>query len=801
MKWSIIIILPIFLLNLNNCKFNNVDTISNFNLDSEDIQYKDPVEKTMSEIIEYIFNMVFEGISGGVTEEFLEEIYNLFDYVDQDCVDFIVDFLIDGKKFLNKITKKLLRDGGLIQYSLGVEDDCLNEDGVYFFFTGPNNFTLFRERKSSQDEEQIFKENFYTREEVCVFKECNNLYKPLIEFLLKNNPEMMRTVFQWNNFTLSGINFNGITEEEKIKKSDSEKEKQNEEDNYYDNIIIVFKILGVFFALCLIVTWIIRKNNKTIETQLINPTTENISLKEDSQQRAKSGGEITNTLTAKDLKYEDLTCFKIISSFDFLNNFALLNQKKEPLSDQTSLIELSTIKIIILFLILSGENTYIILKYIDNKVSIFSFCKRLSFLYTKLATNSYEFYKVIGGVIFGYKFINYYNKSEAFNAKRILRFAIKPIPYILVFLIIHFLFNYPIFIFARKFFGNFRNNFISSNLCQYTCQENPIYIISKMISIMGEYKTIGFNIWQYTGCVRPILFTFSELFCFYLVLILTVVHICFKNKVINIIYFIFFLCNFVFLCLTYFISKEVKDLNGEYTISRLFGLSGSLAITHLFFPLYYIGFNIGIIYYYHLNELSNKLIAEKEAKIFIPFQYCNQISTFITRISDVYKNIFMLIFFILILVFSSMYTIIENNLNETEIIFTFEEHPFSKFIFTYEGIIVGLLFSFFILFYLCLNTNGFLRNILSSEFFIFSHKISFVVFITFISVLNFFHIIGLMEINLGNFPIFLNSITLFIVTCLISIIFTCLFLFPVKWINFFIFNGINTEEYKENLII
>ena len=353
MKWSIIIILPIFLLNLNNCKFNNVDTISNFNLDSEDIQYKDPVEKTMSEIIEYIFNMVFEGISGGVTEEFLEEIYNLFDYVDQDCVDFIVDFLIDGKKFLNKITKKLLRDGGLIQYSLGVEDDCLNEDGVYFFFTGPNNFTLFRERKSSQDEEQIFKENFYTREEVCVFKECNNLYKPLIEFLLKNNPEMMRTVFQWNNFTLSGINFNGITEEEKIKKSDSEKEKQNEEDNYYDNLIVVFKILGVFFAACMVITWIIRKNNKTIETQLINPTTENISLKEDSQQRAKSGGEITNTLTAKDLKYEDLTCFKIISSFDFLNNFALLNQKKEPLSDQTSLIELSTIKIIILFLILS----------------------------------------------------------------------------------------------------------------------------------------------------------------------------------------------------------------------------------------------------------------------------------------------------------------------------------------------------------------------------------------------------------------------------------------------------------------
>ena len=88
----------------------------------------------------------------------------------------------------------------------------------------------------------------------------------------------------------------------------------------------------------------------------------------------------------------------------------------------------------------------------------------------------------------------------------------------------------------------------------------PELSVTNLENSLKFYKTIGFNIWQYTGCVRPILFTFSELFCFYLVLILTVVHICFKNKVINIIYFIFFLCNFVFLCLTYFISKEVKEL-------------------------------------------------------------------------------------------------------------------------------------------------------------------------------------------------------------------------------------------------
>ena len=74
---------------------------------------------------------------------------------------------------------------------------------------------------------------------------------------------------------------------------------------------------------------------------------------------------------------------------------------------------------------------------------------------------------------------------------------------------------------------------------------------------------------------------------------------------------------------------KTKDIFGEYdefTISRLFGLSGAIAMPHLFLPLYYIGFNIGIIYYYHLNEISNKLIADNETEKYFPFKYCYNIS-------------------------------------------------------------------------------------------------------------------------------------------------------------------------------
>ena len=222
---------------------------------------------------------------------------------------------------------------------------------------------------------------------------------------------------------------------------------------------------------------------------------------------------------------------------------------------------------------------------------------------------------------------------------------------------------------------------------------------------------------------------------------------------------------------------------------------------YLFFGLYYIGFNLGIIYYYHLNEISNKLIAdtENETKNFIPFQYCFNISSYIMRIYGFIKNIFIIIFVLLMISMSSIYTFIVRKLNDTELIFTFEERPDIKYLCTYEGILFGLFFACFLLFYLCLDANSFFKNILSSEIFSFSNKISFILFISFYSVLYYFHILELMEIFLSNFSIFKNSLTLFFISCIISIVFSCMIHFPIKWIYLFICHGFKNEEYNQIL--
>ena len=191
--------------------------------------------------------------------------------------------------------------------------------------------------------------------------------------------------------------------------------------------------------------------------------------------------------------------------------------------------------------------------------------------------NSYETYKVICGILFGYKFISYYydNKDKSI-CKKMGIFATKPIPYILLFFILHFIFNYPIFIYVRNLFGDIRNSYLSSIMGQFTCQKNAFTIIT--FKFIWEYNSNEFNIGQFNGCSRPILFTFSEFFCFILVLIIGIVNICLchkKSKVnwVNIGYIFFLLLNFIYLGLTYFVTKEVKDLTGEYILDLILVLS------------------------------------------------------------------------------------------------------------------------------------------------------------------------------------------------------------------------------------
>ena len=735
-------------------------------------------------------------------------LYDLIEFIDQECFDFLLKLFFNETDFMTDISKRLLGSGGLIQNSIGTEEDCLDDDGVYILFTGENNRSELRKEKTYKSKELLFRESNYVRQEICIFKECRHFYKPFIEYLVNYQLETIKKVFHWNNFKITGINYNDINDDETIQKTKEQQERELTEKNYFYIILIILAIFIIILFIFSIISWIIEaspENSQQSDNKSTAPKSKSIRNDSDEkhsnliineEEEGSVGGRSNSTIsTIKTKKNTDLELYKVISSFDFIKNFSYLNEDKESLFDQKNIIELSTIKLFTLFFIMLGENSYIILKYVENKMSILSFCKNFFFFFIKLGTNSYESYKVICGVLFGYKFISYYYKykeKEKSMRKKILIFATKPFPYIIMFVIIHFILNYPIFIYVRNLFGNIKNTYLSSIMEQYSCQKDVFHIFN-FISIMGEYNSTEFNIGQFNGCSRPILFVFSELFCFYLVLIIAVINVYFYHeKITKIFSLIFFILNIASLALTYFITREVNDLTDEYTVSRLFGLSGSIAMPYLFLPLYYIGFNIGIIYYYRVKYNSG------EEDNNIPFKYCYYTSNKLLNINGKLKNIiiFTLIFLIFLLSFS--YYLLVNVIGDGEFFFTFDERPLSKYIFIYKGIIHGLLFSAFILVYVCLQDDAFLKKILSSEFFNFTHKISFTLFVSFIPVLYFFHSIGIMEIYLLHFSVFSNTVILFIISLLLSIFITCIIFFPIKKIYLYITKGFDNKDFKND---
>ena len=404
----------------------------------------------------------------------------------------------------------------------------------------------------------------------------------------------------------------------------------------------------------------------------------------------------------------------------------------------------------------------------------------------------YEYYKILCGIIFGFKFINYYKNSDYFGFKRIIRFIFKFIPYLIIFFLIHFGLNYPTVKLVKYFWGSLRNNFISDKMNECYCMKN-IENIFLTINIITKYNDTGFNIGQYNGCFRPTLFTISEFFSYLMILFIVIIFLKIKSKILEL---LFFIINFIYLFSIYFLTKEVEDIKGEYTLSRFFGLSSSIAHPYLFFPLYYLGFNIGIIYYYHLHEAETFTRLSISKNNYIPFEYCYKISIILGRIHGKIKNTIIIICILFMLFLSSFYFYIMNKLENSRLIFQFEDEPLAKFMYIYEGTISGLIFSIFTIFYLTTSSKGIFKITFSSEFFIFGHKISFVLFNAFYSILRFFHGISILEIYLSTLYLFRNTLTLFTISCISSIFFVAFVFYPIKWIYFFIFNG-KKYEYNE----
>ena len=794
-KIIIILAFETFICLENINLINYYQNINNYFQDNDNIPPSNDIEYYLNQITTLFGQILFQmssNKSGNQTE--LNNIFNIMRN-NKECLKFIEFVFGKEREFFNLLASTLLKEG-IISDSIDLENDCLQEDKVYIFISGEFLYDSLKENLTKfSNEHLLFIESLSFHEEICLWKFCYDSYKPILEYIFKYYKDTTRIMFKIDNVKIEGINYyTNVTNKETLNPK-----KSNKNDNYSKCLKILFYIfLIIVFLFTIVSTYIekhIEKKNEILsENDSLILNSSKRSSRNSSGTRSSKNSELEEGfLFLREKTFKDTFFYKFMQTFNIFRNFLLLNKIKEPLSNQNSLVELSLIRLLIIFLIMIGENSYIILKYVDKGISLLSLTKHWSFLLIKIGSISYEYYKVICGIIFGFKFINYYKKYDEFDFKRYVNFLFKFIPYLIIFLLLHFGFNYPIIKFLNYYIWSIRSNYLTKKMNECYCIKDATNIFFP-ISILFKYNNTNFNIGQYNGCFRPTLFTISEFFCYLLILIIVVLFHKIKSKVFELFFFIF---NFLYLCSFYFITKEVRDLKDEYTISRLFGLSGSIALPHLFFPLYYIGFNIGIIYYYHLHEINTFTRISINENEYLPFEYCYKIAIFLGRIRGKIKNTILIICIILITFISSFFSFIVNNLDdrENQLIFEFKDKPFVKFMYVYESILSGLVFSIFIIIYLSSNPRSIFRIILSSNLFIFGHKIYFVLFNTFYSVLRFSHGLSIIEIYLSTLYLIRNTLTLFSIAIFIVIIISILFFFPIKWLYFFISKGLQYNEF------
>ena len=573
--------------------------------------------------------------------------------------------------------------------------------------------------------------------------------------------------------------------------------------NYkYFNLIYSF-ILVIFllrFIISIIYQYKSKQSNYLINNKVNNNNTISEKTEEDSESnedsddssdsekeknliiKKSSKKKLQNKIFAYKKINLDSPKFNFLNCLDLSKNFENLNGLENEVFNETNLIEISGFRLIFCYLIIVNDLVYNEIKgnLFGNKT--IRLIKSNFFFLFKLTQYALEGYKIICGIIVGYKLLSYLYKNKDKNLlKNFFKFFLKSFQYILNFLFIHFC--------VECFFLQIGYNFTELEVYKFLykkiysvrkCIKSPITIF---IPFYLNYHYSENNSFQKNTCSIPVLFSLSEFYCLIFLMIIAYSFCVLKNKIIEIIFFIY---NFCLIISIYFIKLGKVTLFEENTnklnITNFFQFNETSTTPHLFFPLYYFGFNIGIILFYY-----NSYSIIKTDKL--PFKINYKMMFILSKINDFVKKFLEFFLFCLIILLSCIFQIvihdsIKDSYNFKKPLIFKGNKTILKFIYYYETQIFGILFCLFLCLFL---TNNFednvIRKIIRNNFFISFNRVSFIfynlsnVLIEIYCGLNKTYLSGILD------QFFLISLTLFTIILIISDMLMLFIFMPVRYLS------------------
>ena len=679
-----------------------------------------------------------------------ELIEKFFEDENKECVNFVKEHLYKGglktKYKIGTLLEGIIKTG-IAEHTIGMEIDCLSQKNSSYFFLLMEDPKISEEYKNSKNYDygynfrDFIEDRMYSKE-LCLNSQCyrviNTFFnKSINSIFYQKFPELFgfETLEIYNSYSSS-------SEREKYIKN------QNANFEILKEIFVFYFYVRVFFSVMYIIL-----NQEDNESNL-----DDIELIEK---------ESNNSLTTN-ANIQQSFFYQFSQNLSLLENISFLFKKKNFIYDETEIISLNFILLIVLLLIMISQNSFFIMSDKRIGTTLSTFLNSKLFCITKLGTFAFESYKILSGIFLGYKLMSYlkrfYNKK-----KSLIIFFLYSIPYFVTFLSIIFFIEFHTQDIGNMISPSIRFNYKMDNFFNKNkCFKDKYYIFNPLF-ILGYFDLkYGYN----TSCSRIALYSITQFYAFLYLILLLYLLFQIKNKKVDLIVFIL---NIASISLFYLFSKERKFLKDgkDFTISKIMGSTENISFLPFFFPLYYIGFNIGVILFYKKN--CNILIYEKDSS-YIPLSYNIIIMEYIDSVSQKIKNLIMFLCILFIIIISFVY---QYNRGE-QYKLTIKCNFILRFFYVYESIFSGFFFSIFLCFYLFSKQNSLISSILKSDFFIIISRISFICFNLFNFVPNVFFGINIIQVFVNHRNVIFVSISLLAVIILLSIIISIMILIPVR---------------------
>ena len=567
---------------------------------------------------------------------------------------------------------------------------------------------------------------------------------------------------------------------------------------------------------------IINKENSSFVTNINYNNSETVSFiydNEISENIISEGDNLYNPFSDKEKNFP--ISIKLMKIFDLFDNFKILSTNSNKLYNSHKIKILYFIRF--LLMIMSIIHQIMITQYElpTKNYYNFEFYSRFSFIFIKLCINASTFWITLDAVIFAYKLMSYMKKEIKLSKNHqvkyftFLKFLLLILPkfflFLFAFILLHLKANKLTFELCKgnKVFSNylyyndtvqqssyslrnthefkdFFNNFIPFKLNYIDFIEN---ITIEKTEDTNSTKNFTSDVSGYeipspflTNTDLFVNVCFNEFYLIILMINITFLSYKLKNKIFDFSILIINAALYIFPAIEKFNPYRGNIEKQQYFLRFVLGQNYSEKFTHYFINFFYFGFLIGVMKFYHDENIYN---IKKKKNIFndinLPFEFCKKIIIYLNSFRLCIKRSILWICIIVLLIISSSFSLSQGRYFSMEKQIKIKKiEGIIKFLFFYEKNLSGIFFFIFLIMYIIYPKNSYLIRLASSNAFIILERISFAFYNCFCYLIYAQFCVFIISIQMSYSNLFFNSVGMFFIIFVFSLLNVALFELPIR---------------------